>query len=740
MKNFIRIALLFVSVAFFFSCEKDPVDLSSPSTSNPEISLMDEEFQAQNFGNSTTANFIGTIKNTSGDLLSDVQIEIDGVTTTTDRNGIFILNNAPVFENFAYIKAKKQGYIDGSRVVIPKETGTNNIQIVLFEKETTATINSGEPSVVSKSGAKVSFTGDFIREDGSEYNGEVEVVLNYLTPFYSTTFREMPGSLFAQTADNEARGLESYGMVSVNLFSPSGEILNINEANPANIEFPISFYQNDVAPESITLWYFDEEQGYWKEDGQAVKDGNKYIANVTHFTWWNCDIPFNSVEFCYSINPEQANASTTSTPYNVSILRVSNGQVIFSGTVYSDDDLTCGLVPRNEEIEIIVRSASGSCQNLIVYQDILGGFMTDTTVNLNFSQPQEVTSTNINGFVTNCIGNPLTNGYVYIDGNNIFSITDGVLDIEIIHCIDSMVNIQIYDFDTNQWTIAYDVSVNGASVDLGNVSTCEDTGGIFNGDVTLRTQEEVDFFGNFDYNQINGNLLLGETINNQVSNINNLAPLSSINSVTGFLTIRQTELINLQGLENITVLNVGLSLFNNDSLSSLNGLNNLTTIGGQFNLRNNNSLNSLETLSSLQNISSFTLENSPNITSLEGLNQVTNYDWFRISNNDGLTDLSALINVTEIGALFIAGNDSLESLNGLDNVIENIGMFIGRDLDFDIFVDLGNSVLTDFCALQNLFVNGNFVSIQTSPFNGIHISNNQYNPSIQDIIDGNCSQ
>jgi hypothetical protein len=39
------------------------------------------------------------------------------------------------------------------------------------------------------------------------------------------------------------------------------------------------------------MWYFDGDDGVWREDGYAVKDGNEYHADVTHLSIWNWDFP-----------------------------------------------------------------------------------------------------------------------------------------------------------------------------------------------------------------------------------------------------------------------------------------------------------------------------------------------------------------------------------------------------------------------------------------------------------------
>jgi hypothetical protein len=61
--------------------------------------------------------------------------------------------------------------------------------------------------------------------------------------------------------------------------------------------------------DTIPLWYYDEETGLWKEEGQGTvedRDGQLQICGeVSHFSWWNYDQPI-STHSCmqYSIESE----------------------------------------------------------------------------------------------------------------------------------------------------------------------------------------------------------------------------------------------------------------------------------------------------------------------------------------------------------------------------------------------------------------------------------------------------
>ncbi|WP_047546040.1 hypothetical protein [Psychroserpens sp. Hel_I_66] len=758
MSNFSKLFLLLLLSLTIHNCDND--DTINQNDDNTDLNTNDLVFQNENFGTTTTGNFIGHVKNENGENLSNVQITIGNVIIYTDQNGFFISNGVEVFENFAYIEAYKDGYVKGSRVVVPKTDGFNRINIVLLEKEVTATVNSGESTTVSlQNGSKVTFTGNFITQEGNPYDGQVEIVSHYLKPNRASTFIEMPGSLFAQTSTNNAVGLETYGMLSVILLSPSGEELNIDENTPAIIEFPIDITQTDIAPEVMSLWYFDETVGYWKEQGVATKNENKYIGEVTHFTWWNCDLPIDFVNLCLTIN---ATDTDFAIPYNVNITRVTNNQLIYSGTMLSGVTEECGLIPQNEETKVSIHALTGDCSNTLIHEEVIGGLNSNSSVNISFSE--DIQTTLLTGSVTDCSDNPLTNGYVFIDENNAFSVTDGIINFGVQYCNSYTKPIQIFDFDAGQLTVVNDVNFTGASVNLGSLSTCENIGDVYNGDVHLKNQSEVDNFGLFNYSSINGYLRISN--DDASSNIHDLTPLNSLESITGYVSVTQNPLLeNLNGLNNVVNIGSNLQISGNTNITSLtgldnlasvgnlqvtfnqnlattNGLNSLVNIGSGLRIANNEALVSIESFENITNLITLKVRGNSSLTTLNGFGNLIELNGLYIHYNNALTSLVGFEQITQLGNLEISGNQSLTNLDGLQNLITftNIGsqyfpaLLIGFERTDTGFETGPCPNLTNYCALENLFINGNGTSIEYL------IENNAYNPSSQDIIDGNCSQ
>jgi hypothetical protein len=242
-----------------------------------------------NFGNTITSSFTGKIVDENNNPISGVTIEMNGMTIITDASGNFSLSNISVKERFAYMTAKKAGYMNGSRMVTPHE-GVNDVTIMLLAKNVVATIPSGQSSVVAiPGGTKVTFDGEFVTENGSAYQGNIKIAAHYLSPTDPDVTKKMPGDLVGEKTDGTITGMATFGMVNVELYGDNDQKLQLASGHVANISMPIASEQLASANETIPLWYFDEVAGLWKEQGFSRKIGNRYVGNVSHFTLWNND-------------------------------------------------------------------------------------------------------------------------------------------------------------------------------------------------------------------------------------------------------------------------------------------------------------------------------------------------------------------------------------------------------------------------------------------------------------------
>jgi hypothetical protein len=222
----------------------------------------------------------------------------------------------------------------------------------------------------------------------------------------------------------------------------------------------------------------------------------------------------------------------------------------------------------------------------------------------------------------------------------------------------------------------------------------------FDGNVILTSQQEVDDFTSNNYTSINGYLFIGEQgVTNDINDLSGFSNLVSINGdgVGNGLRIDNTLLNSLNGLESLEAINGGLSISNASNLSDISQLSEITSCGNLqvFNCDNLTNISGLQNLQTTGNIS---IVNNDNIQQINLTSLTQTNGTFELINNDGLLNLDALNNLQNINNLWITGHNQLG----------------------------------DFCGLNTLVSNNGIAGTYT-------VSGNLYNPTLQDLNNGNCN-
>jgi len=461
----LKFVLLISLVLFATSCNKDDSP-SNPQNQDPDP---DPIAFAQNFGSEISRTFLGTVVDTNDNPIENVMISIGSSTASTDVNGVFIINNASVNQRFGYVKAEKAGFIHASRAVVPSE-GTNKVRITMLAETSAGTISSGTQETISlQNGASVALEGDYIKPDGSAYSGSVNVIMHHLDPANDNMQDQMPGMLYAANAQNEARMLQTFGMLAIELRGDNNEDLNLAEGSSAQITMPLDPSLIANAPSSIPLWYFDEVNGYWIEDGQATLVGNAYIGTVSHFSFWNCDVPADFVDFCITVNDSSGNPLANT---NVTLTSTNYGT---SYGYTNENGETCGLVPSNETLEIKVYSYV-ACDDSPIYVSTIGPYAENTNISVTVSSDPSLISETVVGVFNDCDGNPVTDGYVNLRYDNQYFteiVTNGDFEINLVRCDTyETFRIKAYDYVNIQETDSLNYTFTTPITNLGSIQSC----------------------------------------------------------------------------------------------------------------------------------------------------------------------------------------------------------------------------------------------------------------------------
>lgn len=374
-----------------------------------------------------TASVKGRVVDETGKPLSGVTVKSGIVVTVTDINGYFKFNNIQLNKTDGFVTAELSGYFKGIRTFIPNTTALNYVQIQLIPKIVKGSFAATSGGTVSiQTGATVSLPSNGVVNAASNitYTGTVNVVGAYLDPTAANLASVMPGNLMGVTSTYQRRLLQTYGMMVVELEGGAGEKLQIASGKTATLTMPIPASLQGSAPSSIPLWYFNDSTGLWKEEGVATKQGNNYVGTVTHFSFWNCDVPNNYVTLSMTLKDQNGNPLPF---YKVKFTNTNNGQSTWG---WSDSSgFVSGAVPLNVTLQMQVYN---NC-DAVIYSQNIGPFSANTNLGIITVNITNIPTVTFSGAVINCQGYSVTNGYIQIllDGvytmapvnNGLFSVT-----------------------------------------------------------------------------------------------------------------------------------------------------------------------------------------------------------------------------------------------------------------------------------------------------------------------------
>ena len=243
---------------------------------------------------------------------------------------------------------------------------------------------------------------------------------------------------------------------------------------------------------------------------------------------------------------------------------------------------------------------------------------------------------------------------------------------------------------------------------------CDTT--ICRGDVVLRTQAEVDAFCGCEV--IEGDLKIGVFgfPNDIDSDIFNLGKLTKIKLVKGFVNIAETELKNLDGLNNLEYVGKYIYVGRNPILKNFLGLNNLEKVEGALVIDATDSLSSLKGLYSLKYVDNLLLSYSKRIHNLNDLESLEYLGGLSLQNTF-MNDLSKLnqISNTKIRNISIANDSLLGDLNGFEKFdtievltlggnpyLEDISGLLNLNYVSNALFIESNKILTSCCSIKHL--------------------------------------
>jgi len=215
------------------------------------------------------------------------------------------------------------------------------------------------------------------------------------------------------------------------------------------------------------MWSFDQDKGFWEEEVTAHLQGGKYVADLPHFSFWNCDYPGELVEWAAQFLFEAGPANGL----QVSVRSLTNGT---GGTDHTDENgLIEGIVPANEELILTVLS---NCNDILLEKQI-GPFSSNTTSGPYTLKEVLGQLVSFSGKGITCEGEPLRNGFakIHVGQDHYYASLDdnGQFEGSVLVCDNDNLVVQV--FDPINLRRSFEKSWSPSSqLNLGTIEACQE--------------------------------------------------------------------------------------------------------------------------------------------------------------------------------------------------------------------------------------------------------------------------
>jgi hypothetical protein len=454
------LASLIISISFL-SCQKEVRSDNPPPGSGPGTTVNPTPI---------TGTVTGKVVDNNNNAVAGATVKAGNNTTITDTRGLFRFNNIPLDKYASLVTVEKSGFFKAYRVFSAIANNTNFVKLKLIQKTLLGNIDAstgGSVNLPDNSKITLPASGVVVRSNNQSYSGSVKVYAAAIDPTSADIAQIVPGSFQGNDANNSRVLLKSFGMLAVELEGNSGEQLQIASGKMAKLRFTIPSSLRSSAPATIPLWSVDEATGLWKQEGSATKTNDYYEGDVSHFSFWNCDISSQTVYLEMTIVTVEGPLSHV----QVKLTR-PNGASSYG---YTDSaGHVGGLVPRNEALVLEVMN---TC-NQSIYTQNVGPFNTNTNLGTISVTLAPINTLQITGSAVNCSNQPVTNGnvLVYFEGHlYVRPISNGNFSLTITRCSNSTATVEVVAVDNianQQSSSPWTGSASTGSINTGTISAC----------------------------------------------------------------------------------------------------------------------------------------------------------------------------------------------------------------------------------------------------------------------------
>jgi hypothetical protein len=226
-----------------------------------------------------------------------VEVRLGEIMAQSDARGEFVLTLPEGSAPRLVLYFDKPGYFRAAKVLTPAEGDTLYLTQLLIPLGEPFELDTRFEGTLFNPFTLVTLPPNSLQdENAAVYTGPYKGYLCSFAPSDPRIASLMPGGDFmGLSAQNDMVYLQTYGFLGVELRDTAGRPLQLRPGYRARVAQAIEEGMCANAPSQMPLWHFDETRGYWVQEGApATKsaDNQWYEGRVSHFSFWNWDVPF----------------------------------------------------------------------------------------------------------------------------------------------------------------------------------------------------------------------------------------------------------------------------------------------------------------------------------------------------------------------------------------------------------------------------------------------------------------
>lgn len=246
----------------------------------------------------SSGSVTGRVVDPNNTPVSGAEVSVTGRTPVlTNSKGEFSIPDLADTERLV-VNFIAPGFMNTTRIYAVRQSSGGGNTVVIWPRAKAVQLDAergGRVSFADGGGVTIP-PNSLVDGDGVPIKGPVMVSLTQLDVSDARQLKGMSGDFKAQMSDKSVRMLESLGVFEIVVADDKGRRADLAPGRTARFDLPVPKSLRPRAPRRSRLFSFNNESGFWIEEGEVVlTEQLVYSGTITRFDWdWNVDNPLDT--------------------------------------------------------------------------------------------------------------------------------------------------------------------------------------------------------------------------------------------------------------------------------------------------------------------------------------------------------------------------------------------------------------------------------------------------------------